>query len=227
MIKAYRIILILTTFVFISTYSPNELSFSPTKKNIFFKIKKIEVVNTDLIDKNNIIERLTNIYDKNILTINRQDIERPLQGISFLNKVEVKKKYPDTIIIKIYETKPLAILFKDKKKYLFDTSANLILFKENMNFSNLPNIFGEGAENDFLNFFTQLEDKSFPKNKIKNFYYHKIGRWDLELLNNKIIKLPNEKILDAIQKSIELLNRKDFEKYNIIDLRIRGKIVVE
>ena len=96
-----------------------------------------------------------------------------------------------------------------------------------MNFSNLSNIFGEGAEDDFLNLFKQLEDKNFPKNKIKNYYYHKIGRWDLELLNNKIIKLPNEKILDAIQKSIELLNRKDFEKYNVIDLRIHDKIVVE
>ena len=63
MTKVYRIILILTTFVFISTYSPNELNFSPTKKDIFFKIKKIEVVNADLIDKNNVIEKLANIYD--------------------------------------------------------------------------------------------------------------------------------------------------------------------
>ena len=94
MTKVYRIILILTTFVFISTYSPNELNFSPTKKDIFFKIKKIEVVNADLIDKNNVIERLTNIYDKNILTISRKDIEKPLQGISFLHKVEVKKNIP-------------------------------------------------------------------------------------------------------------------------------------
>jgi len=32
---------------------------------------------------------------------------------------------------------------------------------------------------------------------------------------------------DAIKKSIELLDRDDFENYNIIDLRIHGKIVVE
>ena len=32
---------------------------------------------------------------------------------------------------------------------------------------------------------------------------------------------------EAIQQSIKLLNRKDFENYNIIDLRIEGKIVVE
>jgi len=32
---------------------------------------------------------------------------------------------------------------------------------------------------------------------------------------------------DAIKKSIELLDRKDFQNYNIIDLRVDGKIIVE
>ena len=40
---------------------------------------------------------------------------------------------------------------------------------------------------------------------------------------------PNGNIVnnDVIKKSMELLDRKDFENYNIIDLRIHGKIVVE
>ena len=63
--------------------------------------------------------------------------------------------------------------------------------------------------------------------KIKNFYFFQIGRWDLELKNDKIIKFPNENVEDAIIKSIELLNRQDFENYNIIDLRVEGKIIVE
>ena len=63
--------------------------------------------------------------------------------------------------------------------------------------------------------------------QIKNFYYFQIGRWDLQLLNNKIIKFPHNNIEDAIKKSIKLLSRKDFENYNIIDLRMHGKIVVE
>ena len=45
--------------------------------------------------------------------------------------------------------------------------------------------------------------------------------------NDKIIKLPNDKVLKAIKKSVELLERDDFKNYNIIDLRIHGKIVVE
>ena len=145
----------------------------------------------------------------------------------FLDKVEVKKKYPSTIIVKIYETKPLAILFKDKNKYLLDSSSNIITLKENMNFGKLPSVFGKDAEYNFVDFFQQLKKNNFPEKKIKYFYYFPIGRWDLQLMNDKVIKLPHNKTDEAIIKSIELLDRKDFENYDIIDLRVNGKIIVE
>ena len=225
--KLYRIIILLVALTFLTTYSPNEFNVFPEKKNFFFKIQNIKIVNNHLIDENRIIEKLTEIYEKNILFVERNDIERPLKSIEFLDKIEVKKKYPNTIIIKVYETKPIAILFKKNHKYLLDSSSNLITFSENMLVDDFPSVFGEGAEQDFINFYNQLENNNFPKQRVKNFYYFQIGRWDLELLNNLIIKFPAIKISEAIQQSIELLARKDFGNYNIIDLRIHGKIVVE
>ncbi len=225
--KLYRVILILIVFIFVSTYSPHKLESFSKKKNIFFKIKKIEIINNSLIKEDEILEKLSSIYNKNILTIKRNEIEEPLKTFDFFNKIEVKKKYPNTIIISVYETKPIAILFKNKIKYLLDNSSRLIFFKNDVNLEGIPNVFGEGAEYEFLKLFNQLENNNFPQKRIKNYYYHKIGRWDLEFFNNKIIKLPHEKILKAIKKSVELLNRKDFKNYNIIDLRIDGKIIVE
>ena len=140
--------------------------------------------------------------------------------------MKLKKKYPNTIIIKVYETKPIAILFKKNSKYLLDNLSNLIDFEENVLFENLPHVFGEGAENNFVTFFNHLENNNFSTKKIKNFYYFQIGRWDLQLLNNKIIKFPHNNIEGAIIKSIELLDHKNFKSYNIIDLRIDGKIIV-
>ena len=159
--------------------------------------------------------------------IKRSDIEQPLKEIDFLEKVEVKKKYPNTVIVKIFETKPVAIVFKNKIKYLLDTSSNLVLFDKNRDFNNLPTVFGEGAENNFIYFLNLLINNQFPSAKIRNFYYFQIGRWDLELADNKIIKFPDSNIDEAIKKSIELLKREDFKNYNIIDLRVNGKIIVE
>ena len=225
--KLYRIIILLAALIFLTTYSPNEFSTFPTKKNFFFKIKNIKIVNNHLIEESKIIEKLAKIYGKNILFIERNDIERPLKSTDFLERIEVKKKYPNTVIIKVYETQPIAILFKKNRKYLLDSSSNLITFSENMPIDNFPSVFGESAEEDFINFYNQLENNNFPNKEIKNFYYFQTGRWDLQLLNNKIIKFPYNNTDDVIQKSIELLNRKDFKNYNIIDLRVVGKIIVE
>ena len=225
--KFYKIFLLLIVLIFLSTYNPNKLNLTSEKNNTFFKIRNIIIVNNFLLKKTAVNEKLYQIYNKNIFLIKRQDIEELLKDTDFLKKIEVKKKYPDTLIVKIFETKPVAILFKDKTKYLLDSSSNLISYADNMNFNQLPSVFGDGAENNFIYFFSQLENNNFPSKEIKNFFYYKIGRWDLQFLNDKIIKFPHSNIDSSIKKSIELLNRKDFKNYNIIDLRVDGKIIVE
>jgi cell division septal protein FtsQ len=225
--KLYRIVLLILVLIFLSTYSPNKFDLILEKNNTFLKIQKIKIVNNFLIKSSEIKEKLSTIYNRNIFSIKKEDIEEPLKEINFLEKVEVKKKYPNTIVVKIFETKPVAILYKNKAKYLLDSSSNLIFLENNMNFNQLPSVFGIGAENYFVYFFNQLENNNFPINNIKKFYFFQIGRWDLQLANDKMIKLPHDNIEDAIKKSIELLNRKDFQNYNIIDLRVDGKIIVE
>ena len=225
--KFYRIFLLLIIFIFLSTYSPNKFDLTLENNSDFFKINKIVILNNLLVKKSNVKEKLGQIYTKNIFFIERKDIEESLKEIDFLEKVEVKKKYPNTIIVKIFETKPVGVLFKDKDKYILDSSSNLISFDGDLNFDQLPSIFGDDAENNFINFFNQLKVNNFPRKKIKKFYYFKIGRWDLQLANSKTIKFPYNVTNDIIKKSVELLDRKDFKNYNIIDLRVDGKIIVE
>ena len=225
--KLYRVVLLLGALIFLTTYNPTGFNNFPKQKYPFFKIKNIKVVNNNIINEEEILEKLNHIYDKNIIVIKRNDLEMPLESMNFLEKIEVKKEYPNTVVIKIYETKPIAILFKKDDKYILDSLSQLVPFNKNMFINDFPSVFGEEAELYFINFVGQLEDNSFPKQKIKNYYYFKIGRWDIQLINNQIIKFPEKKITEAIKQSIELLNDKNFINYDVIDLRIRGKIVVE
>jgi len=227
MTKFYRVFVLIIALIFLSTYNPNKSKINLDNNNSFFKIQKIKIVNNLLINSDDINDKLNQLYGQNIFLIKREDIEESLQNINFLKKIEVKKKYPDSIIIKIFETKPLGILFKNKTKYLLDSSSNLIEIEKKMNFLELPSIIGDEAEKSFINFLDQLKANKFPTSNIKNFFYFQIGRWDLELLDNRTIKLPDNVSSRIIKKSIELLNRKDFQIYKIIDLRVDGKIIVE
>ena len=109
---------------------------------------------------------------------------------------------------------------------MLDSLSNLIELDEDMSFAELPSIIGDESENNFVYFINQLKNNKFPIKKIENFYYFRIGRWDLQLLDNRIIKLPYNVNSEIIKKSIELLDRKDFLNYKIIDLRLDGKIIV-
>ena len=225
--KLYKIILLLTILIFLTTYSPNKVTFFNKNNNFFFKIQNIEITNNNKINKTDIINKLNHIYNKNILFISNNDISEPLKTVNYLEKIEVKKKYPDTIVIRIYETKPVGILFKNNTKYIIDTLSNLITFNDNLVNNNFPNIFGKDAERDFINFFEQLKNNKFPRKEVKNYYYFQVDRWDVKLTNNQIIKFPSKKRKEAIQQSVKLLNHEDFKNYKVIDLRIHGKIVVE
>jgi len=225
--KFYRVFLLLILLIFLSTFNPLDLNFSSISKASFFKIKNIEVENNILVNKDKIIKNLNNILNKNIFLIREKEIKDPLKKINFLEKVDVKKIYPNKILIKVYETKPLAILLKNKKKFIIDSSSNLVSTNKKDNLNDLPRIFGEDAENNFIYFVNQLKKNNFPLQQIEAYYYFQIGRWDIQLVNGRTIKLPYDNIDDAILKSIKLLEDKDFKNYNIIDLRVDRKIIVE
>ena len=226
--KFYSILLLLITFVFLTTYNPSEIEFFSNKNNSIFNIKNIKIVNNNRIKESDIESNLSKIYGRNIFFIKTKDIQNVIKNIYFLDTVEVKKSYPNTLIIKIFETEPIAILFKNNEYFLIDDASNLIPIKKNSATSyDYPNIFGKDSEKHFLNFFNLLKESNFPTSRIKNYYYFQIGRWDLQLESALLIKLPSDKTKSAVEKSIKLLNQKDFTNYEVIDLRINDRIIVQ
>ena len=89
-----------------------------------------------------------------------------------------------------------------------DSSSKLIEINKRNLYIELPNIIGEDSENNFVNFLAILETNKFPTTKIKNFYYFKIGRCDLELSDKRTIKFPYNISTDIIINIILLIKLK-------------------
>ena len=92
--KLYKIILFLIALVFLSTFNPKYEDFISKKKITFFEIENIEIKNNSLVKKEEVINKIANIYKRNIFLVESADIEEPLKKIDFLDKIEVKKNTP-------------------------------------------------------------------------------------------------------------------------------------
>ena len=61
---------------------------------------------------------------------------------------------------------------------------------------------------------------------IKNLYYFKSKRWDIETKNSLIIKLPSEKLEKSFQIISKIFYNKEFN-FNIIDLRQNNQVILD
>ena len=106
-----------------------------------FNLKQIIIENNFLIKDKEIKKLLVPIYNKNLILLKNKDVERALLQNSFIDSFKLKKKYPNTLIIEIYEKKPIAILFYKKNKFYLSRKIDLIEFNNLKNFQNLPYVF--------------------------------------------------------------------------------------
>ena len=77
-------------------------------------------------------------------------------------------------------------------------------FKNLPNYQNLPYIFGKKEEFKILH--ENLFEIDFPIDLIKKYTLLESNRWDLETINNKLIKLPLKnynKILKSLTKTLK------------------------
>ena len=155
-----------------------------------FNLKKIEIENNSLLKERDIKKLLIPIYNKNLILLTNKEIQKVIMENNFIESFIVKKKYPNTLKIKIFEKKPIAILLSKKKKYYLSEKIDLIEFKNLKGYEDLPYVFGD--KDKFEIFYNNLKETNFPLNIIKYYTYYESQRWDLKTKNKKIIKLPSK-----------------------------------
>ena len=90
----------------------------------------------------------------------------------------------------------------------------------------LPFIFGKPEINEFIEFTNVIKQSKFSLNEIKNLYFFPSKRWDLELKNNKILKLSKDHTRISLDQAFELLNDTNFKNIKVIDARIKNQIIL-
>ena len=190
-----------------------------------FNLKEIIIENNQLLKDKDIKNLLFPIYNKNLLFLKNTEVKRALMQNSFIESFDIKKKYPSTLKIRVFEKRPIAILLNKKNKFYLSEKIDLIEFKSLPDYQNLPYVFGN--KDDFKIFYKDLKKINFPTDLIEKYTLYETRRWDLETKNKKVIKLPSKNYITSLENFLDLKGKNSFEKYKLFDYRISNQLILK
>tara|TARA_B100000902_G_scaffold269905_1_gene255795 strand:- start:6418 stop:7089 length:672 start_codon:yes stop_codon:yes gene_type:complete len=217
--KSKKIFIYVFLFLFIGTFNNRNLS------NFNFpNINKIHV--TGLDEKNNLkLENdLSFLKINNLFFTDKSKIVELINSHSLVEKYSVFIRYPSTLNIKIIQTEFLAQIKKDGDYLLLGSNGKLIKNKGPQ--KNTPFIFGDLNNTSFFELKNAIDETEFEYKKIKNLYFFKSGRWDIETVDGLLIKLPKKELKKSLQLFIDVMSKNKDSKINKIDLRQFNQIVL-
>ena len=213
--------IIIYLFFFIILVSVNNVNFLSFNLP---QISNLEISGLDNFEKEKFREDLNFLKNRNIISLDKDEVSKKIFSNKIVEEVFIFKKYPSELKIFIKKTDFLAVTKKNNQDYYIGSNGNLILSKNIL--KNLPFVFGDVEAEDFLNLKSQIDKSKFEFDQVKNLFFFKSKRWNIETKNGLIIKLPLNQIDLSLNILSEIMNKEQFKDKKLIDLRNNGKVII-
>ena len=208
--------ILLYFFLLLAVGTINNINLNDLK---FQNINNINITGLDINDKSTLVKKMENFNQSNIFSIKKIDLTNEIESYPLVENYSIFKRYPSSLDINIEKTKYLAKI--NKNGQIFYIGSNKKFIKNNPSNNQLPFIFGNPEVVEFFNFKEIIDKSKISYTEIKNLYFFPSKRWDLELRDSTLIKLPNDNINIALNLAIEFLDNNKF-----IDARIKNQIIL-
>ncbi len=208
-------------FLFLIFGSINNIELT---KNQIFSLNKIETSGLDSNEVLELVNQINKLNLNNIFFLKANKIKNIIESNTLIENYKITKIYPSGLHIKITKTNFLAKI-NQNGKILF-LGSNGKLSDINSHNKNLPFIFGNPEIQEFLDLKKIIDESKFSYGQIKNFYFFPSKRWDVELKNKIVLKLPKDYSKNYLDNLFEFLINKNLKNSKIIDARINNQIIL-
>ena len=217
--RSKKIFLYFFLFLIIGTFNNKNLN------NFDFpRIKEINITGLDDKEINELKEKLNFLMANNLFSLNKIKVEEIINSNNLVEYYSVIKKYPSSLRIVIKKTEFLAYVKQNEKTFLLGSNGKLIDIQEMS--QNLPMIFGNFENNNFFRIKKMIDKIDFDYKDIKNLFFFKSGRVDIETISGVVIKLPINQFEESFKLAIKILNDDQFKNVKEIDLRQKNQVVL-
>ena len=190
----------------------------------FNKISEINIHGLNQKENTQLLQKLNIFKNTNIFSLNKTELKEYLDTNNLIESYTILKRYPSSIEIRIVKTNFLARVFKEGKTFYLGSNGKLI--QSEYEKKELPNIFGDFNQKSFFELYKSVNESKFQLSKIKNLYFFKSGRWDIETYSGILIKIPNEKYEQSLKFAIQILKDNQFKNIKEIDLRQKNQVIL-
>ena len=187
----------------------------------FYKIKKIKIFGLD--DKNIILRKIKNLDLGTIFFLHKNELKNIIESDNLVENYEVYKRYPSTLNIYIKQAEFLGKINNEGKIFLLGSNGKLL--KKELSNKKLPFIFGKPSIDEFLKFKKNFDNSKFSYDQVKNLYFFPSKRWDVQLNNDILLKLPVSNIDVSLEYLFQLLSDDKLKNIKKIDARINNQII--
>jgi len=190
----------------------------------FFEIKNLRLIGLNSEEKNNLLSNFENIKKKNIFFLEKKELIKILNSNNLIESFVINKIYPSDVNIVIKKTTFLANIKITDENFFIGSNKKLI--KSLVNDPNLPTVYGNPSLKDFFSINEKILKSSIKPNEIKKLYFFPSKRWDLELKDSTLIKLPINNSIKSLNNYFEIKDLPQFSNVKIFDMRISNQIIV-
>ncbi len=197
------------------------------KSLINFNFAKINNINIEGLDEKNnseLFKKLDFLNIGNLFFLDKEKVSEIINSNNLVEKYSVFKNYPSTLNVKITKAKFLAKIKNNGKDFFLGSNGKLI--KDNSYDQVLPQIFGKFKNENFFELKKAIDQSKFEYKEIKNLFFYKSNRWDIETNSGLLIKLPIKDIEKSLKMVSNFLDNNPQKKIYKIDLRQKNQVII-
>ena len=214
-----KIFLYLFIFLFLGTPNNKMLLELNIKDSNGFEISSLSK-----FDDKEIVKELSNHKHENLFLLEKEKIKKIIKKNKIIENYNIYKKYPSDLVVNFEKTELFAVTQMDGINFYIGSNGNLI--KTKIIEMDLPMIYGNFDLAEFLKLKDLIDESFFNFYDIKNLYYYKSKRWDIETKNGLLLKLPADDLRKSFQILIKIINDNEMQNIQMIDLRQNNQVII-
>jgi cell division protein FtsQ len=164
-----------------------------------------------------------------MLYVDVDEARARIEALPWVKSAEVRRVWPDKIVVRIQERRPVALWQMDGAVAVIDATGEPISGEDPARFAGLPLVVGKGAETQIGALLALIATQPNLKLRVKAAVRVGERRWNLRLANGVEVRLPEEGAEAALAELSRLERENNVLARDIkaIDLRFPDRFIVK